>query len=201
MTRDEQLRYCKVCQHQQFIPASGIVCGLTGQPADFEEYCPSFLARPGENPVTDRYVGKTNFDPSVAMASGTKRFINLIVDSIVYYILTLLVGAFSGLVAALMFPDESLVYDDSEGTPLWAYVISISVLVFYYTVMEASFGKTVGKMVTGTRVVDKDGNTPDTGTIFRRSLARCVPFEAFSFLSNSRGWHDKWTDTWVVTNK
>ena len=69
----------------------------------------------------------------------------------------------------------------------------------YYTVFEAAAGRTLGKFVTGTKVVDQYGNKPSTKDAFLRSLSRFVPFEPFSFLGNTaRGWHDTWTNTYVV---
>jgi uncharacterized RDD family membrane protein YckC len=109
----------------------------------------------------------------------------------------------SAIVAALLFPEEaeSLFDEGNSSSQLWMYVLVYMAYVFYYTTLEAVTGRTVGKLITGTQVVDKDGKLPALGVIFRRSLSRIVPFEAFSFLANARGWHDTWTDTWVVEKK
>jgi len=51
-------------------------------------------------------------------------------------------------------------------------------------------------------VVDDQGAQPGVSSILRRSLSRLVPFDAFSFLGNyARGWHDKWSNTWVIDEK
>ncbi len=42
MTREEQIRFCEVCKNRDFHRQHGIVCKLTGEPADFTESCPSF---------------------------------------------------------------------------------------------------------------------------------------------------------------
>ena len=42
MTRQERLRFCKQCLNRQLDPTQGLVCGLTGQPATFENECPDF---------------------------------------------------------------------------------------------------------------------------------------------------------------
>lgn len=39
MTRAEQLKYCKICNHQAFNPQKGIICERTGDIADFTEQC------------------------------------------------------------------------------------------------------------------------------------------------------------------
>jgi uncharacterized RDD family membrane protein YckC len=64
-----------------------------------------------------------------------------------------------------------------------------------------SYGKkTPGKFLTKTVVIDEYANKPDFGTLLLRSFARLVPFEPFSCWGDtySRGWHDKWSNTWVV---
>jgi uncharacterized RDD family membrane protein YckC len=70
--------------------------------------------------------------------------------------------------------------------------------ILYYLFMESVFGRTVGKLITGTKVIDLEGKRPSFLTLLGRSLARIVPFEPFSFLGNDRGWHDRWSDTRVV---
>lgn len=43
MTREEHLKYCKICINREFDPKQGLICGLTKKIADFEETCPSYL--------------------------------------------------------------------------------------------------------------------------------------------------------------
>ena len=58
------------------------------------------------------------------------------------------------------------------------------------------WGKSIGKFATQTRVIDEYGNKPQLNKIISRSFLRLIPFEAFSCMGeNSRGWHDKWSDT------
>jgi uncharacterized RDD family membrane protein YckC len=44
----------------------------------------------------------------------------------------------------------------------------------YYVVMETAFGGTVGKLVTGIRVVRQDGSKPDLTTSLKRTVLRIV---------------------------
>ncbi len=203
MNRDHQLQYCKVCIHKQFDPQQGVICVLTGKQADFESYCPTFKTIDGTSPEFHHYADKAAFDPERVLASSTKRFLNMIIDYIAFYLLAIVFVFMSALVGAMFFPVEAEdLFDEGSSTnQLWMYVIIYMSYVFYYTTLEAASGRTIGKLITGTRVVDKDGKVPALGTIFRRSLSRIVPFEAFSFLGNARGWHDAWTDTWVVEKK
>lgn len=78
-------------------------------------------------------------------------------------------------------------------------VLGFAILLFYYVILEAATGRTLGKLITGTKVVNEDGGAPSIGQIIGRTLCRCIPFEAFSFLSSdARGWHDRIPKTYVV---
>ncbi len=83
----------------------------------------------------------------------------------------------------------------NEMTILW-----LGPFVFiYYFLFEIIFGVTLGKMITKTKVTDVFGNRPTFFSIFIRSLARLIPFEALSFLSSKgRGWHDFFSGTYVI---
>ena len=75
-------------------------------------------------------------------------------------------------------------------------------MLVYYLPSEALFGRTVGKLVTRTRVVSQSGGPPDFLQVLRRTLIRFVPFEPFSFLSKrSVGLHDRWSETRVVLTR
>jgi uncharacterized RDD family membrane protein YckC len=75
--------------------------------------------------------------------------------------------------------------------------ISMAWIVAYYLVFEGLWGRTPGKWVCGTRVVDEDGRKPAFGTVVKRTLCRFIPFEPFSFLGE-RGWHDSISKTRVI---
>lgn len=53
-------------------------------------------------------------------------------------------------------------------------------------------------MITGSVVINEYAERPDIVAVGLRTIIRLVPFEAFSFLNNNRGWHDRWTNTYVV---
>jgi uncharacterized RDD family membrane protein YckC len=83
-----------------------------------------------------------------------------------------------------------------------AFVLGISVVLAYYIISEGLFQRTLGKLLTGTRVVTADGGRPTFGQIVGRSFARMIPFEAFSFLGGDGGpvgWHDSLSGTRVVS--
>lgn len=42
MTREEHLKFCKKCENKEFDSQKGIICGLTGEIANFEDTCINF---------------------------------------------------------------------------------------------------------------------------------------------------------------
>ena len=74
------------------------------------------------------------------------------------------------------------------------------VLGLYYIPMEYFLGKTVGKYITKTSVVNDDGTEIDFRTTVQRYLARWIPFE-FASLGmgyDAKAWHDTLTHTYVI---
>lgn len=81
---------------------------------------------------------------------------------------------------------------------LLGFVITIG----HYKLMEAAFSRTIGKTLTGTKVMDERGKKPSLGKILGRTFCRIIPFEAFSFLAaDGRGWHDSIPGTYVVKSR
>lgn len=137
-----------------------------------------------------------------ARADTGKRFLNYIIDLVVFYLLFFGIG----IVIAIISPesiDSLLVEDQSAGAALGDRILSILFYAIYMSLMEAVFkGKSLGKLITGTRAVNLDGSRISTGTAFARGFSRAVPFCAFSALGNPcNPWQDKWTNTIVVEEK
>ena len=133
----------------------------------------------------------------LADAPKGKRFLNLVIDYIFFILIATCIGfaiGASGKVTA-----EEI---EAASSTLTINLISCLIWLLYYIVMEHSMGATVGKMVTGTRVVSQDGGKPTLGQIVGRSFARLIPFEVFSFLgSGPGGWHDTMSKTRVVLKR
>jgi uncharacterized RDD family membrane protein YckC len=79
----------------------------------------------------------------------------------------------------------------------------------YYVVMETAVGATVGKLVTGIRVVRGDGSKPDLATSLKRTVLRVVdgfPFVLPYLVGAIAVWSsptkqrlgDRWAGTYVV---
>ena len=135
---------------------------------------------------------------NLVQAGSGKRLANYFIDLIVFYILMFCFGVF---LAAL---DSNASEDiNSVRGPLLDRLIS---LIFYGISMgliEGLFrGKTLGKVITGTRAVNEDGSRISFLTGFLRGLSRAVPFDAFSALGQPPyPWHDRWTNTYVINER
>lgn len=127
----------------------------------------------------------------LVMAGRGVRFANLIIDYVAQLVVAFMLG-----VALVLFGGEAGA-DWIEGTN--DFVVGICTLLAYYFVLEATTSRTLGKLLTGTRVVGPDGRPASVGRIAIRTLSRLIPFEPFSFFGKGqRGWHDSISETYVV---
>jgi uncharacterized RDD family membrane protein YckC len=125
------------------------------------------------------------------LASGGKRFAHLLIDTIGYYIFIFLFA----MVVAIFDPEINL-----EGG--FFTILYYLLYVFYFWIFETLTGKTLGKLITRTRIVKEDGSKPDTLNILGRSFSRLIPFDAFSFLGTAgKGWHDSIPKIYVINDK
>lgn len=110
------------------------------------------------------------------------RFANVFIDGIILNILQYAIGFIFGMI-----------------DPILSLILSFGVYFIYYIALESATGQTLGKMITGTMVVDENGQKIDGGKAAVRTLCRIIPFEPFSFFGSSRrGWHDSISKTFVI---
>jgi uncharacterized RDD family membrane protein YckC len=127
------------------------------------------------------------------VASRTRRLLNVIIDTGGYFVLSMIIG----VVLAIVYPPALEALDHTG--PAADYALGFGIMALYYIPLEALFGRTLGKWLTGTRVVDESGDQASLPKILGRTAARFIPFEVFSFLGSSGiGWHDKYSGTRVV---
>jgi uncharacterized RDD family membrane protein YckC len=133
-------------------------------------------------------------DTTVAfeVAGKGRRFLTWVVDYAGFLVLSMLIG----IVIAIGFGRGALSFLDGG----WSYVFGFVVMSGYYLFFEGMFGRTPGKVLLGTKVVDLKGGEPTMGAIVKRTLARFVPFEGLSFLGE-RGFHDRVSSTLVIRRR
>jgi uncharacterized RDD family membrane protein YckC len=124
--------------------------------------------------------------------SSLKRFIHFIVDTIAFVILTMIFAFVLGLF--INPTDQSLM-------TLMGYLMLAAGFFGYYVFMETRFQKTIGKFITKTKVVNKNGTRPEVGDIVRRTFCRLIPFDRVSFLFTPNGFHDRLSDTTIIKDE
>lgn len=131
-------------------------------------------------------------------ASQGIRFLNYLIDLALFYILIM---AFFFIWALISSNPDDLIDDLENANPFLDQIITMICYALYMMITEIILkGRSLGKLITGTRVVTIDGNQPTTNDLFTRNISRAVPFDQLSFLGNN-GWHDKWSDTRVINIK
>jgi uncharacterized RDD family membrane protein YckC len=133
-------------------------------------------------------------------ASGPKRALTYIIDVVVQYMLIFLFGFIAAMIAQVSGNDALLDWLGNMGR-LDGYAIGIAVFLIYYNALEILSGRTVGKWITGTIVVDLYGGKPGASRILKRTLCRLIPFEFLTFIRQRRGWHDTIPDLYVVNKR
>ena len=124
------------------------------------------------------------------LATTGKRLANCLLDMFFFFLMAFLIG----IVAAIIGLGDLLQSTNDS-------IFGLIVMLLYYAPQEALWGQTVGKRITGTKVVNEDGTELNLGKAVTRTLCRFIPFELFSFLGGQgrpKGWHDRITDTIVV---
>lgn len=121
-------------------------------------------------------------------ASNSSRFFNYLLDLVGVMVFGFVIGVIFGLVGM-----EYLIEGTNER------VLGLILMLFYYSLMEGITGRTLGKFITGTKVINTDGSDITFGKAILRTICRFIPFDAFSFLGGGPGgWHDTITNTRVV---
>ncbi len=121
--------------------------------------------------------------------SSFTRFIHLMIDGGTALIVTFCYSSILGLFISTLSPASIRIV---------SYALWVLGFLTYYIFMESIFQKTLGKFITKTTVVNKDGSKPGFNDIVRRSFCRLIPFDRVSFLFTRNGFHDRLSDTTVV---
>ena len=139
---------------------------------------------------------------SDSQAEKILRFLNYIIDYAVVYLIFIGIAFFA---AILTYVDITFLYeimDKYSNVNRWTDYLVTNTVYFLYIFCAENFtkGRSLGKYITGTKVIMIDGTTPTPKDFLIRNLSRIVPFDGLSFLG-SLGWHDNWSETRVVKIK
>lgn len=136
-------------------------------------------------------------------ANMGKRFLNYVIDlafaTVVIFFIFFLFGFISYVIT--WGANSESTEEISTMSPLVNQLIFLFLYVMILFITEKfSKGRSLGKWITGTKVVKRDGTDLTTDDLLKRNFSRAVPFDQLSFLGNV-GWHDSWSDTRVVNLK
>lgn len=140
-------------------------------------------------------------------ASTGQRFLNFLIDNLLMtYGLSFLTEIAVGVLLGLFFPEYVQRLSEnrdplSTEMLLLSYLVGVVNYLLYYTICEKGFkGHTLGKLITGTRVIRNDGDELTFKDALLRTLCRLVPFEILSAFGG-HPWHDTWTKTSVIKTR
>jgi uncharacterized RDD family membrane protein YckC len=121
--------------------------------------------------------------------AGGKRFLNFLIDTIIWFFLLYLLGHLARELCAADYIFTGL---------MWLLTLGA-----YSIVSECLFRTTIGKYFTETKVVFKKGVKPEFQLIVIRTWPRAIPFQFLSLGlgSDAKAWHDVLSETMVVDDK
>lgn len=138
-------------------------------------------------------------EPAFEYAGAWQRFFNYVIDLVAFYILMVIVGVIFGVASVLTTQTGERM--NPATMQLFLLFINLLIMFLYYFLLEAAKGKTLGKLITKTKVVTDDGGAITYKQAFVRTISRFVPFEFLSGFSGLRMWHDQWSKTMVIKDK
>jgi uncharacterized RDD family membrane protein YckC len=134
-------------------------------------------------------------------ANHGKRLANFVLDYIMHFVISFIIGIVIALFDILFDISGPLIWI-TEMNQMGELLLTIVIILMYYLLMESITGRTIGKFITGTKVLKEDGSELTPQDVLIRTLCRFIPFEAFSFLGTPpHGWHDSISKTVVVDIK
>ena len=129
-------------------------------------------------------------------ANRISRFINFVVDTTI--IAALWIGLFH-IFNEVYLSRVPVDWLHDRKFPLVLEGSFIVIYVLYYFIFETLSARTLGKILTSTKVVNLQGKKASPWSILKRSLVRLIAIEWFTYFKKEPiGWHDYFSDTLLV---
>lgn len=128
--------------------------------------------------------------------------ISNVVDGLLGFGACYYLGSFVGAFFARMNNTPETRWQFLSSPLFWLSLVGVLVLysLAYSLLTEWLTGRSIGNLLTYTKVVGEDGNAPSIGQIMKRALARYVPAGTPKATdSDIRFWHDRVSSTVVVS--
>jgi uncharacterized RDD family membrane protein YckC len=138
-------------------------------------------------------INNSHLEGRPRLATSGKRFVTFLIDRVATLGLVYLVASLITEFASL---DIRVQLSEIPGID---YILSYIIYYLFYVVLEGTTGRSLGKFITGTKVLSSNYERASLLQIMGRSLVRLVPFEQFSILFGKEGmWHDQASNTITV---
>lgn len=129
-------------------------------------------------------------------ASKGARFANYLIDLVAFYIVFFVV-----ITILMLISPAYREWMASASNIIQRLIGVISYILFSFAMETATGGRSLGKLITGTRVIMTDGQKPSAVNYFLRNIIRgIILVDQLSFLSEN-GFHDSWSNTRVINIK
>lgn len=132
----------------------------------------------------------------MSIAPKFSRFLNYLIDVVAFFLFMVVLGGITYVFGILDWMLD--IIDTRFIGDIFSGLLYVGFMFFQEMIFK---GRSVGKFVTGTMVVNPDGDTPEIKNMAIRNLCRAIPFEPISFLFSDAGWHDNISGTKVVVKK
>ena len=140
---------------------------------------PASAANPYQAPAAA--LGDVRTALPIECAGKGRRFLNWLIDRAVLFALTV------AMLAILVAVDGEHWADRYDALGFWwQSLLQLALALVYYVALEGFFGISIGKLITGTRVVDERGRAPTPVQAAIRTLCRFIPFEPLSVAPSVR---------------
>jgi len=109
-------------------------------------------------------------------ASLPDRAVAVIIDTIIVWVLSFVVGVVIGFMSVLMMIVDVYVDFESTATTVIFYLIGFCILLLYFTILEGPLGggRTIGKRIVGIKVTTEDGKVPSYRATIIRNILRII---------------------------
>lgn len=99
MTKEERLKFCKKCDNRVFDMQTGLLCNLTGEKADFEGECDSFVR---DEAVVEYYDDELEIERTTVLGAISKNDLSRF-HAEQDFPKALIIGTVAGLIGALLW--------------------------------------------------------------------------------------------------
>lgn len=84
---------------------------------------------------------------------------------------------------------------NTETSPVFVFIIGTVLYISYFLFFEYKFGKSLGKLITGTTVLTVELEKPTFNIIVKRTISRFIPLNTWFCLFSGKSLHERISNT------